>query len=258
MSTTVDDSNLSDDERRQKIIEEKLAQKAEEQRKEREEKNQLQPSSTSDSALKPTSILDETDKGIFFSKDKYPQYSNEEYTRYLSYQRGKRQKWIAEEWSRRDNWLIPLYQNNGGPDEDPFLDPDKPFTKEDAEHVKSLAVDQKKFDFHDASVKHFKVMQDIDNKYSEAIQNIQYSITSAPRGGIPGPEFLRLSENLRETENKRYRYGARLFLHMTDDEYDRAVNLQNVKDAVDAAIHRTANTIPNYTRTSSAGSSSIR
>lgn len=238
---------------RQRELEERFAREAEEARKKKEEQKADEPA-----ILKPTNVLDEQDRGIFFPKDKYPAYSQDEYNRYLSYQRGRRQKWIAEDWSKRTNWVIPLYQNNGGPDNDPLLDPDKPFTTNDAEHVKSVAIEQKQFDFHDASVKHFNVLQKIDEVYTEAVQEIQNAVLNSPRGGIPIDEFKRLSENLRNAEEKRYRYGSRLFLHMTDDEYSRAVNLQNIKDAVDAAIHRTAHSIPNYTKTSSAGSSSIQ
>jgi hypothetical protein len=239
---------------RQKEFEDKFAKLAEEAetKKRLEEANKKEVPDAR--VLKPTNIniLDEVDKGLFFDKKLYPGYNAEEYTRVLSTLRGKRQKYITEVLSKRDKHIIPLYTNNGGEassDNDPLLNPNKPFTNEDAEHVKSVSIEQKEYEFHDASVKYFNVMQDLDNNYAQTIQDIQYAIQNAPRGGIPGEEFKRLSDNLRNVENKRYRYGARLFLRMTDEEYDRAVNLQNIKDAVDAAIHRTAHTIPNYTKT---------
>jgi hypothetical protein len=201
------------------------------------------------SEVKQADILEEQDKGIFFDKKKYPLYSNEEYNRYLSYNRGQRQKYIAEELSKKDKHIVPLYVKNSAisdDSQDPLLNPDIPFTEDNS--IDSHAIEQKEFEFHDASVKHFKIMQNLDDEFSRAVQEVINATSNVLNArNISAEEYQRLSDNLRRTEDKRYRFGARLFWRMTDDEYDRATNLQHVKDLVDAAIHRSTNTIPNYT-----------
>jgi hypothetical protein len=254
-----DDNNNKDDQQispeKQKEIEDRLENIRKKQQGNDKDNQQREDKSKEKEKekppLRPTNIIEDKDQGIWFPKAKYPGYNTEEYNRYLATKRGERQQAIAERLSLQTQFSIPIYEknDNGNQQDDALLDPDKPFTDKELEETTSLKIVNVLYEFHDAPVKYWHVMQELDYNFSKTLNDVFHVTTNAGVGGITTEEFTELSDRLRAAEDKRYRYGARLFLRMTDDDYNRVANLQLLKDIVDACIHRTTMSVPNYSRT---------
>jgi hypothetical protein len=244
LSSTDNNNSIQSTHPAQKEIEERLEQRRRQQEEKKQEQQQQQ------STLKPVVVAENennNDKGRFFDKKLYPGFSQDELNRYLSTKKGERQKYIAEHLARQTKFIIPLFNNSASTDS--LDDPTKPFTKQDADETRNISIEQAEYQFHDVAVKHWNILQGLDYDLSQAINEIQYSVWNI-KGGLPPDEFAALSNKLKKAEETKYRYGARVFLRMSDDEWNRVANHQTVKDIVDACIHRTTTTIPNYSKIS--------
>jgi hypothetical protein len=191
--------------------------------------------------LKPATATDDKDKGVIFDKKKYPGISEAEYQRYWDTIGAQRSAYLTQ-IAKQSTFIIPLYtQQNAILD-----DPDKDLTEEDSTEI---SIEQKEFRFHDATTAQWEIIQELDYDINQARQMTLQRAKEAPKGGLSKQEMDAIKEELREKDRKKYRYSAKIFFRMTGDQINRA-DQRRLKDAVDAAIHRTITTIPNSAKTS--------
>lgn len=193
--------------------------------------------------------LDEEDEandtGVIFDKKKYPKISAAEYTRYWDNIGAKRSTHIME-LAKKTSQVIPLYTARNAILDDPNTDLTEE-TRDEAE----IKIEQKEFRFHDATTAQWDMMQEIDADLQQARDLSAQALKEAAKAGraLTRAELDDIKTSLRLKERAKYRYGAKIFYRMLGDEIDRA-DQRRLKDAVDAAIHRTIVTIPNYSKIS--------
>jgi hypothetical protein len=189
--------------------------------------------------LKPAS--DDEDKGVIFDKKRYPGISEAEYQRYWDTIGAQRSAYLTQ-IAKQSTFIIPLYTQQN----EILDDPDKDLTEEDSAEI---SIEQKEFRFHDVTTSQWEVIQELDYDITQARQLTIQRVKDAPKGGLSKQDMDTIKDELREKERKKYRYAAKIFFRMTGSQIDRA-DQRRLKDAVDAAIHRTITTIPNSAKTS--------
>jgi hypothetical protein len=239
---------------RQKALEERFEREAEAQRKKREQDQEAAAAAAAATEQKQTKLIPklrtaeeaeaDEDKGVIFDKKKYPGISQAEYQRYWDTVGAQRSAFLTQ-YAKQTNFLIPLYSAKNSK----LDDVDADLTDDDV--TQEIGIEQKEFRFHDATTAQWDVIQELDYDITEARrQAIQIAEAAAKnKTPIPKEEMEHLKETLREKDRKKYRYCAKIFFRMTGDQIDRA-DQRRLKDAVDAAIHRTITTIPNYSKIS--------
>lgn len=251
--STNDDNYSNDIERaRQKALDERFEREAEAQRKKREADQEAaagQQQQEQQKTLTPTAKVRtaseaaaeaEEDKGVIFDKKKYPGISQAEYQRYWDTVGAQRSAYLTQ-YAKQQSFVIPLYTSKN----QKLDDVDADLTDEDV--TQEIGIEQKEFRFHDATTAQWDVIQELDYDITEARRQAlaMAEAAVANKKPVPKEEMEQLKETLRDKDRKKYRYCAKIFFRMTGDQIDRA-DQRRLKDAVDAAVHRTITTIPNY------------
>ena len=221
----------------QKEIEERLEAKKREQQQQTDKIDQI--------TIKDDEEEDEEkDKGVVFDKKKFPGASDAEYRRYWDTIGAERSRYLTE-LAKQSVFVIPIYNKA-----DPKLDdPDAELTSEDMQQITQMQTQDQEFRFFDVTPLQWEHIQEFDYDIQEARRKAESMAKNAPKGGLSPEQLRKIKDELLEKDKKKYRYTAKVFFRMTKDQIDRA-DQRALKNACDAAIHRTIASVPKSAGTS--------